>query len=97
MVTYELSEEDYQNAVPELKLAILEHIGEFEMELDTAAGNIAHQAPEHIHSNEIIMTIGRSASVEAFLKQAAKTRKFEVIVAECAPSGQVSFNHKIQR
>lgn len=71
-----------------MKAAIIEHIEEFEMELDTSAGNIAAQAGEHIHSNEIIMTIGRSASVEAFLKRAAKSRQFEVIVAECAPSCQ---------
>lgn len=48
------------------------------------------QALEHIHSNEVIMTIGRSRTVEAFLKDAARKRKFHVIVAECAPFCQVS-------
>lgn len=90
ILTSESAQEDYRKNVPDLKAAIIEHIEEFEMELDTSAGNIAAQAGEHIHSNEIIMTIGRSASVEAFLKRAAKTRQFEVIVAECAPSCQVS-------
>ncbi|XP_064005912.1 translation initiation factor eIF2B subunit beta isoform X2 [Pogoniulus pusillus] len=47
--------------------------------------NIAMQALEHIHSNEVIMTIGYSRTVEAFLKEAARKRKFQVIVAECAP------------
>lgn len=47
------------------------------------------QALEHIHSNEVIMTIGRSRTVEAFLKDAARKRKFHVIVAECAPFCQV--------
>ncbi|CAB1342553.1 unnamed protein product, partial [Coregonus sp. 'balchen'] len=47
--------------------------------------NIAMQALEHIHSNEVIMTVGRSRTVEAFLKDAARKRKFHVIVAECAP------------
>ncbi|KAH0620492.1 hypothetical protein JD844_021010 [Phrynosoma platyrhinos] len=47
--------------------------------------NIAMQALEHIHSNEVIMTIGYSRTVEAFLKEAARKRKFHVIVAECAP------------
>lgn len=51
--------------------------------------NIAMQALEHIHSNEVIMTIGRSRTVEAFLKDAARKRKFHVIVAECAPFCQV--------
>lgn len=47
------------------------------------------QALEHIHSNEVIMTIGYSRTVEAFLKEAARKRKFQVIVAECAPFCQV--------
>ena len=51
--------------------------------------NIAMQALEHIHSNEVIMTIGRSRTVEDFLKDAARKRKFHVIVAECAPFCQV--------
>ena len=44
--------------------------------------NIAAQALEHIHSNEVIMTIGFSRTVEAFLREAARKRKFHVIVAE---------------
>lgn len=47
------------------------------------------QALEHIHSNEVIMTIARSRTVEAFLRDAARKRKFHVIVAECAPFCQV--------
>lgn len=35
------------------------------------------------------MTVGRSRTVEAFLKDAARKRKFHVIVAECAPFCQV--------
>ena len=38
-----------------------------------------------IHS-EVILTFGRSLSVEAFLKTAAKKRSFKVIVVESAPS-----------
>lgn len=56
---------------------------------DITTENIAMQALEHIHSNEVIMTIGRSRTVEAFLKDAARKRKFHVIVAECAPFCQV--------
>lgn len=37
-------------------------------------------------SREVIMTIGKSKTVEAFLKAAARKRKFTVIVAETAPS-----------
>jgi len=43
-----------------------------------------------IHSNgnitsEIILTVGMSRTVEAFLKQAASDRKFTAIVAETGP------------
>ena len=58
-----------------------------------SASNIAAQALEHIHANEVIMTAGHSKTVEAFLKGAARKRKFEVIVSEAAPSFQV--NNKI--
>lgn len=53
---------------------------QFNSEID-----ISVQALEHIHANEIIMTIGYSKTVSAFLKTAAKDRVFQVIVAECAP------------
>ncbi len=46
------------------------------------------QALEHIHANEVILTVGRSHTVEQFLKAAAaKKRSFQVIVAECGPPG----------
>ncbi|KAG9303727.1 hypothetical protein G9A89_018624 [Geosiphon pyriformis] len=41
---------------------------------------------EHIHANEIIMTIGKSKTVEAFLTAAAKKLKFSVVVAETSPT-----------
>lgn len=34
----------------------------------TSADNIAGQALEHIHANEVILTAGKSRTVEAFLK-----------------------------
>jgi len=52
--------------------------------------NITEQASEHIHSNEIIMTIGKSKLVEEFFKKAASTRAFDVIVAEGGPFLNVS-------
>ena len=36
--------------------------------LPYSASNIASQALDHIHSNEVIMTAGYSKTVEAFLK-----------------------------
>ncbi|XP_054278331.1 translation initiation factor eIF-2B subunit beta [Macrosteles quadrilineatus] len=85
IVTSEGEAEDYSKDIPQLKEQVLEHISEFQMELETSIDNIAQQAKEHIHANEIIMTIGKSSVVEAFLKKAAHDRKFDVIVAECAP------------
>lgn len=61
-----------------------------------SAENIVQQASEHIHSNEIIMTIGKSKLVEEFFKKAATTRGFEVIVAEGGPFLSVSIHLKIQ-
>lgn len=68
-----------------LKSSIIEAMNEFITELETSADNIAAQALEHIHSNEVILTAGKSRTVEGFLKKAAKGRKFQVIVVECAP------------
>lgn len=49
------------------------------------ADNIAEDADKHVNSQEVILTIGRSRTVEAFLKRASKTRKFEVIIVKCGP------------
>ena len=37
-------------------------------------------------NSEVIMTIGKSRTVEDFLIRAAQKRKFQVIVAETAPT-----------
>merc|ERR1719315_250190 len=77
---------DWGKTVSDLKERVFEIIEELLIELETSADEISKQAIEHIHANEIIMTIGRSKTVEKFLKFAAKNRKFQVIVAENAPS-----------
>lgn len=41
-------------------------------------GNIAQQAAEHIHANEVILTFGASNTVTLFLKEATKKRNFQV-------------------
>ena len=76
---------DWGKNVSDLKERVFEIIEELLIELETSCEEISKQAIEHIHANEIILTIGRSRTVEKFLKYAAKTRKFEVIVAEAAP------------
>ncbi|XP_061668287.1 translation initiation factor eIF-2B subunit beta [Syngnathoides biaculeatus] len=85
LTTGALSEENFYQYFAPLKANVIEAINELLMELEGTTDNIAMQALEHIHSNEVIMTIGRSRTVEAFLKDAARKRKFHVIVAECAP------------
>lgn len=77
--------EDFNIPFPLLKANVIEAVNELLIELEGTIDNIAMQALEHIHSNEVIMTIGRSRTVEAFLLEAARKRKFHVIVAECAP------------
>merc|ERR1712137_743634 len=65
---------------------VLEEINGLLDELDGLYNNIANQALDHIHSNEIIMTYGRSNTVVNFFKAAASKRKFHVVIAESAPS-----------
>ena len=69
-----------------LKPRVMEEIAELMTELDLSEGNIAAQATEHIYANETILTYGCSATVLAFLKEAARFRRFEVMVLETAPS-----------
>ncbi|XP_064617122.1 translation initiation factor eIF2B subunit beta-like isoform X3 [Liolophura sinensis] len=77
--------DDYSITFQDLKGCIIDAVSELKTELETSGDTIASQALEHIHSNEVIMTAGRSQTVEAFLKNAARKRKFQVIVVECAP------------
>lgn len=49
-------------------------------------GPISEQAQEHIHADECVLTHGHSHVIELFLKAAARKRRFQVIVAEGAPS-----------
>jgi len=72
----------------QLKSLVIQAINDLLEDLEESCIMIANQALEHIHSAEVIMTAGRSRTVEAFLIQAAKKRKFHVMVAESAPSYQ---------
>ncbi|EGZ19878.1 hypothetical protein PHYSODRAFT_312818 [Phytophthora sojae] len=77
---------DLSIPIADLKLSVMEGIAELVDEIDSLHVNIADQAMEYIHSDEVILTFGMSLSVEAFLKTAAKKRQFKVIVVESAPS-----------
>lgn len=72
--------------MPELRPVIIEDISLIMDEIKNVSEAIAEQASDHIHAKEVILTHGYSQAVTAFLKEAAKFRSFEVIVAESAPS-----------
>ncbi|THH10839.1 hypothetical protein EW145_g1051 [Phellinidium pouzarii] len=69
-----------------LKPVLMEAIQDVLDELETVYDNVSKSAKDHIHSDEIILTIGKSKTVEAYLKSAAHYRNFTVIVAETCPS-----------
>ncbi len=61
-------------------------VDEIVNELEDLYKNINEQVVNHIHSGEIILTSGRSKTVELFLKAAAaKKLDFQVIICEGAP------------
>ncbi|XP_059490173.1 translation initiation factor eIF-2B subunit beta [Neocloeon triangulifer] len=80
-------EEKFSAKCEGLKEAILDHIGEYQTDLELAVDNITEQAIHQIQPGDVIMTIGRSSIVEAFLlaKAREKNSDFEVVVAEGAP------------
>lgn len=77
---------DYSRQLFSLKQSIIQAVNELIDELEAVGSNVASQALEHIHANEVILTVGRSKTVEQFLKFAARKRSFQVIVAESAPA-----------
>jgi len=79
-------EPDYTEEIPEIRLEVQTAVRELIFELETSAEIIAEEATKHIHPDDVILTLGKSATVEAFLLKAAKSIAFEVIVCEGAPS-----------
>ncbi|GFR45923.1 hypothetical protein Agub_g7381 [Astrephomene gubernaculifera] len=67
------------------KHEVIESINELIDELDHIQEGITAQGVEHIHANEVILTMGMSDTVYLFLREAAKKREFQVVVAEGAP------------
>ncbi|KAL3162511.1 hypothetical protein ABBQ32_010168 [Trebouxia sp. C0010 RCD-2024] len=81
----ETSRKHKRGPVWKRKALVIEQINELIDELDEIDGNIALQAGDHIHANEVILTFGMSNTTLLFLKEAAKKRDFQVVVAEGAP------------
>jgi translation initiation factor 2B subunit (eIF-2B alpha/beta/delta family) len=53
-------------------------------ELDNLVGPVCEQAQEHIHNDECVLVYGHSPLLEAFLKAAARKRRFQG--NPCTPS-----------
>jgi translation initiation factor eIF-2B subunit beta len=71
---------------PDLKQAVMEAIQEIMSDLEDLHKIINEQATSHIHAGEVILTYGRSRTIELFLKAAAaKKRNSQAIVCEVAP------------
>jgi translation initiation factor eIF-2B subunit beta len=54
----------YHAERPELKQEVMEAIGEINSDLEDMHKNIDEQATKHIHADEVILTYGRSKTVE---------------------------------
>lgn len=74
------------DAADELRAEVVEGILEIIQELKQADEQIASYAPEHIHSNEIVLTHSFSDTIHKFLLKAASRRKFTVLCAETYPN-----------
>jgi translation initiation factor eIF-2B subunit beta len=71
---------------PDFKQTIMEAIQEIMLDLEDTHKNIDEQALSYIHADEVVLTYGKSTTVENFLKAAAaKKRNFQVVVCEGAP------------
>ncbi|XP_028788138.1 translation initiation factor eIF-2B subunit beta isoform X2 [Neltuma alba] len=72
-----------------LKHDVIEAVNDLIQDIATCHEQIAEQAVEHIHQNEVILTLGSSRTVLEFLCAAKeKKRSFRVFVAEGAPRYQ---------
>ena len=70
----------------QLKPLLIQAIQDLIDELESVDSSIAKEAKDHIHSGEVILTLGESSAVRSFLRAAAKHRKFITVVPESAPS-----------
>jgi translation initiation factor eIF-2B subunit beta len=70
------------------KQEAIDGVNELIEELRDVDAAVALRAPAHIHANELILTLGFSRTVLAFLSKAAEKRRFQVVVAEGFPTLQ---------
>ncbi|PHT39165.1 hypothetical protein CQW23_22738 [Capsicum baccatum] len=85
----EKSKADKLARTRKLKHDVIEAINMLIEDIDTCHELIAEQAVEHIHQNEVILTLGSSRTAfEFFCAAKEKKRSFRVVVAEGAPRYQ---------
>jgi translation initiation factor eIF-2B subunit beta len=70
------------------KQEVIDGVNDLVEELKDIDAAIAAHAPEHIHANEVVLTFGASRTVETFLARAHEKARFQVVVAEGAPTLQ---------
>jgi len=66
--------------------SILTSISELIEEIESISDFIKDQSFEHINNNDVILTANHSDQLEEFFIEAAKEKKFHVIIAESAPT-----------
>jgi translation initiation factor eIF-2B subunit beta len=66
--------------------SILTSINELIDEIESISDFIKDQSFEHINDNDVILTANHSDQLEEFFIEAAKEKKFHVIIAESAPT-----------
>lgn len=76
---------DYGRTCYPLKQLVIQGVNELIDELEGVSSTLAHQAGDHVAADDVIMTVGRSRTVERFLLSAARKRRFTVVVAEGGP------------
>ncbi|KAH8925500.1 nagb/rpia/CoA transferase-like protein [Atractiella rhizophila] len=69
-----------------LKRAFHDALTDLISELQGIHSSIAESALDFIHSGEVVMTLGKSRTIETFLRAASRKRKINVVVVECEPS-----------
>ncbi|THG16036.1 hypothetical protein TEA_028935 [Camellia sinensis var. sinensis] len=85
----EKSKSDKNSSRRKVKHNVIEAVNILIEDIDACHELIAEQAVEHIHQNEVILTLGHSKTVLEFLSAAKeKKRSFRVVAAEGAPRYQ---------
>ncbi|GIQ79413.1 initiation factor 2B-related [Kipferlia bialata] len=77
--------DNFQRLDLDAKAQMVEACDTFSETIRSEARDIAKYSLEHIHSDDIVLTVGYSEVVAEFLRFAAKTRRFTVVVCERAP------------